>query len=282
MRSRPGWLLLALLAACHEPSPPAPSASSTNPAHGASAAAKASATVRAATTGASTVVGAAATAATAALDLDLIEFTTAGADAAQALPLVLALHGLGDRPENFGTWLRELPVAARVYALRAPQAWGQGFSWFQPTSRSGPADPDTLGPRAEEATGRILANLDRLLARRPTRGKPVVVGFSQGGMLAFALAARSPERFAGVFPVSGVLATSIEPAAAPASAPRLLAFHGVDDARVPIALGRLSVERFRAQGWTAELREYSGLGHSISPDERRALLDAIASALPAR
>ncbi len=217
------------------------------------------------------------------VDEGLVEFTTAGADPAQPLPLVIALHGLGDRPENFATWLRELPVPARVYALRAPTPWGPGFTWFPVTSRpGGTVDPAKIGPGVDEARSRLLADLDRLVARRPTHGWPVLTGFSQGGMLSFAMAARSPERFAGVFPISGVLPESIEPLAPPAGAPRLVAFHGDDDPRVPVSLARTSIERFTAHGWKASLRSYPGVSHAIGTDERRALLEAIGGALTGR
>jgi phospholipase/carboxylesterase len=211
--------------------------------------------------------------------LALVEFTTGGADESQPLPLVLALHGLGDRPENFGGWLRALPAPARVDVLRAPMAYGDGFSWFEPTGRS-VVDAGSLGPGVEAAARRVLSDLDALVARRPTRGRPVLTGFSQGGMISFAVAALAPERIAAALPIGGVLPTAIEPPAAPAKAPLLVAFHGADDARVPVGLARTSVERFRGRGWGAELRAYPGVGHSIGPDERRDLLQALASCLP--
>lgn len=261
MRPRSCLLLLSLtaLAGCRDaPSTaPPPAASSAPPA----------------TTAATTSSARAAA-------LELVEFTTGGADASQALPLVLALHGLGDRPESFSTWLRDLPAPARVYGLRAPLAWGPGFSWFPPTSRGGPVDADAIGPGVSEAVSLLLADLDRLVARKPTRGKPVVTGFSQGGMLSFALLARAPGRLAAAIPIGGLLPASADIAPPPPSPPLLAAFHGAADERVPVGLARVSVERFQKKGWSAELREYPGVGHSISADERRALLQAIAGALP--
>lgn len=242
---------LVLLAACREPtSSPAPGQTAT------------------------------ASAPVAAPDLELVEFTTAGADASQPLPLIVVMHGLGDRPENVPPWLRDLPAPARVYALRAPKPHGNGFSWFDVTSRpGGPVDAALIGPGVRDAAERVLANLDRLVARKPTRGKPVVTGFSQGGMISFALAALAPERLTGAFPIGGVLPSSIEPPAPPAAAPLLRAFHGGSDARVPIDLARASIERFRSRGWSAELRDYPGVGHTIAPDERRDLLRALADAV---
>lgn len=211
--------------------------------------------------------------------LSLVEFTTAGADDRQPLPLILALHGLGDRPENFGGWLRALPAPARVYVLRAPRPYGDGFSWFEPTGRR-VVDAESLGPGVREAAQIVLADLDALVARKPTRGKPVLTGFSQGGMISFAVAAMAPERIAAALPIGGVLPSAVEPAKPPAQAPKLLAFHGAADERVPAALARASVERFRGQGWSPELREYPGVGHSIGPEERRDLLQTIAASLP--
>jgi phospholipase/carboxylesterase len=211
--------------------------------------------------------------------LGLVEFTTGGASDGDTLPLVLALHGLGDRPESFAGLLRGLPAAARVYALRAPLLHGDGFSWFPPSGRA-VVDVSALGPGVRGAAELLLADLDALVARKPTRGKPLLTGFSQGGMVSFAVAAMAPGRIAGAFPVGGVLPSAIEPTAPPPGAPRLMAFHGASDARVPTATARDSVERFRARGWQVSLQEYPGVGHSISADERRDLLQAIATSLP--
>ena len=78
----------------------------------------------------------------------------------------------------------------------------------------------------------------------------------------------------------GVLADSIEPLAPPPGAPPLVAFHGDDDQRVPVALARGSIERFTKAGWAASLRSFPHVGHSIGADERRALFEAIGAALP--
>jgi len=204
---------------------------------------------------------------------------TGGADASQPLPLILVMHGLGDRPESFTSWQREITAQARVYSLRGPKAHGQGFSWFDPASRGGgPVDAAALGPGVREAAERVIANLDRLVARKPTRGKPVVTGFSQGGMVSFALAALAPGRVSASLPIGGVLPTAIEPAPPPPSPPLLLAFHGAADPRVPVELARTSTGRFQQRGWSAELREYPGVGHSIGPDERRDLMRALSDA----
>ena len=52
--------------------------------------------------------------------LGWIELLTPGALAEEPLPLIVAIHGLGDSPERFQELVRTLPFPARVVVPRAP------------------------------------------------------------------------------------------------------------------------------------------------------------------
>src|SRR5688500_4887518 len=71
--------------------------------------------------------------------LVFVERVTGGADPADTLPLVIALHGLGDTPERFIALYADLPLKARVIAPRAPTPHGPGASWFPIAGGSGAA-----------------------------------------------------------------------------------------------------------------------------------------------
>ena len=74
-------------------------------------------------------------------------------------------------------------------------------------------------------------------------------------------------------PIGGTLPSALYPSAAassvqrPARLPPVIAFHGTEDLVVPLQRARESVAELKSVGYPAELREYAGLAHSISPQE---------------
>lgn len=198
------------------------------------------------------------------------------------LPMLVLIHGRGDRPAR--GWLPLAPPEpVRVIMPQAPLPHGDGFSWS-----------NELASEATGASGRALArdlsdNADRIAAavailkrERPTRGRPIAAGFSQGGMLSFALAVRHPEAFAALMPIAGLLPEALWPSAAPAHAPPVHALHGTADPIVPIAPARAAVAHLARAGYRAELREHEGVRHAISPAMQRELDAWLASAVRSR
>lgn len=206
-----------------------------------------------------------------------VERVTGGADATERLPLVVAIHGLGDNPEAFGRLFQGLSARARLVLPYGLTPYGDGFSWF-PISNM---DPALLANGTEKAARALAGMLEALERTRPTSGRPIVTGFSQGGMLSFTLAAQHPERVGEVFPVAGLLAPPLYPSSWPMGklAPRVFAFHGDADPRVPIAGVRETVSKLVSVGFTAELTEYPGIGHTVSAEMRRDLLKSLDEAI---
>lgn len=204
--------------------------------------------------------------------LELVERVTAGADAGQPLPLIIAIHGLGDDPANFIRLFDELPFPARVVAPRAPTPHGRGASWF-PVRRLPPPAEDPAMTEGIRASTERLAALARWLTRhRPTRGRPIVTGFSQGGILSFALAAKHPEAIAAAIPIAGALPASLLPTR---SVPvPVTALHGSDDPVIRLDWAEATLTGFPG----AELRRYPGVPHRITPAMRRDLFDLLRKA----
>ena len=191
--------------------------------------------------------------------------------------MLVVLHGLGDNPASFVRLFSTLPQPLRVVAVRAPMPYHHGFSWFP--VRIGRHRASARAGDVRRAAAQLAAWLPQLTARYATRGKPLVSGFSQGGMLAFALLVHHPQRLAAAFPIGGTLALSDLPTHAPAGAPPLFAFHGEADPRVPFAPTRTLVSALQQRGYRAELHAYKGLRHSVSAALRTDLFSAIAGAL---
>jgi phospholipase/carboxylesterase len=105
------------------------------------------------------------------------------------------------------------------------------------------------------------------MRHRPTRGLPIVAGFSQGGMLSYALALRAPDRLRLAIPIAGELPDPLWPAQ-PASGKRLpiRALHGTADVVIEIDGARKLVERMKSLSYDATLREFPGATHTITPE----------------
>jgi phospholipase/carboxylesterase len=193
-----------------------------------------------------------------------------GAD--ERAPLIVAIHGRGDRPENWVETWRTFPARVQIALPRAFDPLGDGFSWFG--FREGMTD-EQFGAEVSEAEARLFRGVARLAGDR----RFLVTGFSQGGILSFAMASRRPDVVAHAFPVSGSCPGPLLPKDGAKAAP-LLAFHGTDDEVLDIRWGREAVAAFAAQGNEAELREYPGVGHAVTPEMRADLWAAMKKALP--
>ncbi|MFH1463398.1 MAG: dienelactone hydrolase family protein [Pseudomonadota bacterium] len=203
---------------------------------------------------------------------------TAEAPPNATLPLLIAVHGLGDRPEHFQGAVADLQVPARVVLPRAPTPTASGGgSWF--AFRRDDLDRASFGLRLHTAAEEVVALTDWAEDHFPTAGDPVITGFSQGGMVSFAVAAGWPDHIAAAFPVGGDLPLSLVPASPPAHLPHIEAFHGDDDRVVPIAGPLAAIAALAERGYTARLHRYAGLTHGISEDLRAAWHAALETAL---
>jgi phospholipase/carboxylesterase len=215
-----------------------------------------------------------------------LEFVTADADPEAELVMIVAIHGLGDQPEHFAELLRGFDRPVRVIVPRAlDPSEGGGWSWFPIRAR----DPDVMGLATgiDRAANALAPAISTLVERRPTKGKPIVTGFSQGGMLSFYLAVRHSQLFAAAFPVGGWLPPPLWPdgygatgAGAPAKPP-IHAFHGADDLAVKLGPTEAAVAHLRKSGYRVELDVYPEVGHAIPPVIYDDLLAALRSAVDA-
>ncbi|XXX82604.1 dienelactone hydrolase family protein [Sorangium sp. So ce134] len=220
---------------------------------------------------------ASAPAAAAPAAVEFLEEVTGGADRSEALPLVVAIHGLGDRPESFVGLLSGADIKARLIAPRGLTPYGDGYSWF-PLGQA--LASDEVGQGILRAAAALAATIARVSAERPTRGKAIVTGFSQGGALTFALALRHPAVVGAAFPVSGWVPPAVlSGASAGDPAPlSLVALHGDADRRVPIGPTRDAVAALGGRFVQARLETYPGVGHTVSGEMRRDLLRLIRDA----
>ncbi len=205
--------------------------------------------------------------------LEYEELVTGGGDPDAPLPLIIAAHGLGDRPDRFKKLFLELPFAARVIVPRAPGEYHKGYTWFATEFAEGRVKSMDYEDMRDSAQ-RLAWLAEDLAAQWPTVGKPVITGFSQGGMLSFVVAASYPESVVGAIPMSGIWPQEMRPEGPlkhTVPLPQVVALHGQEDLRVPFAAAKESVEALKELGVDARLQSYTYLTHRISAEMRASL-----------
>lgn len=119
-----------------------------------------------------------------------------------------------------------------------------------------------------------VARISEILVQVQGVGVPLerifLLGFSQGACLALEYAARHPQRYGGVFGLSGALIENgDQPRTYAGSLDGAPVFLGCSDmdAHVPLARFERTAELFQQLGAAVTKRVYSGMGHTVNEDE---------------
>jgi phospholipase/carboxylesterase len=183
-------------------------------------------------------------------------------------PTILALHGWGASAFDLMSLAPYLAggrfqVLCPQGAITVPLGGATGYGWFPLTSGGQVADGGTVARAADT----VRDFLDRAGERCPVDPrKLVLIGFSQGGVLAYHIALSDPTRFAGLAALSSWLPPALA-ATLPANEARrqltTLVQHGSHDEVIAVARARQSVETLRGLGVPLTYREYA-MGHEIN------------------
>lgn len=182
-------------------------------------------------------------------------------------PTLVALHGwganaldlLGLAPHLAGGRFLVLCPQGDVTVPIAPQM--NGYGWF-PLTMGAPPDAASV----EQALSSLDVFVGEAMRRYPIdRDKLALLGFSQGGVMAYALTMQNPKRFAALAALSSWLPPPLIERAQADSLDQLpvLVQHGTRDELIEPARGRSSVEALRALHAAVVYREYE-MGHEIS------------------
>ncbi len=192
-------------------------------------------------------------------------------DADESSALIVAVHGMGDRPDRWVDDWRRFPEKCQIALPRAFDPYSGGFSWFP--LRENMTDEE-LGAVVSSSEARLWKGIAKLAGKR----RVIVTGFSQGGILSFAMAARHPDVVIRAFPIAGSCPGPILPQNKARAAP-ISAFHGTSDPILDIKWGREAVHAFKEQGNEATIKEYEGVGHTITPQIHDDVWEAIRKTL---
>jgi len=181
-------------------------------------------------------------------------------------PLVLVLHGAGERgsdntknlihvwEKGTGPLGRAEFQEAKAFAL-IPQC-PDGKQWVNVPWAAG----SYKSPAVSEPLDLALQLVDASLKDLPIDPERVsVMGLSMGGYGTFDAVQRRPELFAAAVPICAAM--DVSKAKAVAKVP-VWAFHGDKDTVVPPSGSREAVAALRAAGGEPRYTEYAGVGHN--------------------
>ena len=191
-------------------------------------------------------------------------------------PTILLLHGWGANAHDL---LGLAPFLhggeALVLSPEGPVAFevGQGrvgFGWW-PITQSREIDPQAF----DAARQLVREFLDEACRRYPVdRRKIVVIGFSQGGVVAYDLVLGDPGRFAGLVALSSWLPEQLDSAIPTQDEHKnfpALVIHGTKDPMIPVERAQESRRRLIARGVNVHYREFE-MQHEVNPDALRELV----------
>jgi phospholipase/carboxylesterase len=211
----------------------------------------------------------------------LQEFVTGGDPAATPVASLIVLHGLGTTGVDFMPLLRSMDLAA-VGPVRCvfPDAPWRPMSlngtdmhaWYDaapPETRRHASLPlDETGLRESQAM--VQALIEQEQAQGMPSERIVLMGFSQGAVLALHTGLRAPQRLAAIVALSGYLplgarTLQTESNAANQRLPIFLA-HGEQDEVVVIDRARAARTVLQVMGHLVEWHTYP-MGHEVSDTE---------------
>jgi predicted peptidase len=190
-----------------------------------------------------------------------------GYDAKKKYPLILFLHGAGERGDDNQKqlahpdvlhWVREKYAKEHPSFLVAPQcpagAKWVDVNWWQVPHHQTPPQP----AEPMRLTMELLDALQKEFSIDPDR--IYVTGLSMGGYGTFDLLVRRPNYFAAAVPLCGGADDS---RAKDFAHVPIWIFHGAQDKAVPVVRSRSVVEALRKAGGQPRYTEYPDEGHAI-------------------
>ncbi len=182
-------------------------------------------------------------------------------------PLLVLLHGYGSNEEDLFSFVPTLPEDWLIVSFRAPlnSTYG-GYSWYDIDLMNVENRVDV--DQAREALNMILQNIMKIsnhygLTENPTH----LIGFSQGGILSYALSLQNPELFDKVaclsaYPEEKIMENIVKDRKKLEKL-RFFISHGTDDATIPLEWGRKAADLLYDLSCYFSFREYMS-GHGVN------------------
>ena len=180
---------------------------------------------------------------------------------------IIWLHGLGDSGNGFAPIAPELKLDSSLgvkfifpHAPVRPVTINNGIemrAWYDIKSLDMDSRADVNG--VLESSEQVSQLIEAEIAAGIPADKIMLIGFSQGGVIALHLGTRFDKKLAGIAALSTYMCEpqtlSYQKHAANQSTP-ILCCHGQQDEVVPMALGQLAFKTLETQGYNVKWNEY--------------------------
>jgi predicted peptidase len=186
-------------------------------------------------------------------------------EAGKKYPLVLFLHGAGERGTDNLVSLKYLPTwlaepenrqAFPCYVL-VPQCPPDPKMWID---KHWALREHSMSPQPTDEMKAVIAMLKEVMDKESVdSGRIYLTGLSMGGYGSWELAARHPELFAAVVPICG---GGDEASASKLAGLPIWAWHGTDDQAVPVERSRRMIAAIKAAGGNPRYTELEHVNHN--------------------
>lgn len=191
-------------------------------------------------------------------------------------PLLVLLHGYGSNEQDLFSFAPTLPEDWLIVSFRAPRnTQYEGFSWYDIDLMKIENRVDI--PQAKESLEGILESILKISNHYGlTENETHLCGFSQGGILTYALALNNPELFSKIAIMSAYpedkLLENIVKDKKKLERLRFFVSHGTDDAVIPLDWAKKGAELLYDLSCYFSFREYMS-GHGVNQKNYMDLMD---------
>jgi len=200
--------------------------------------------------------------------------------ATPATPLIISIHGRGADATDLAGLAQEInPEAYRWVLPQGPRPVELGigyvgWAWYE----LGDQQAETV----VESRDRLAGFVDHMLKElNVERSRTVIMGFSQGSVMALHVGLSSEEPFGSVVVMSGHLpaAEALKPILPERRDRQVLVVHGTEDPTLPIERGRIVRATLEEAGLKPEYHEFH-MGHQITAESLEVVREFISRTVP--
>jgi phospholipase/carboxylesterase len=183
--------------------------------------------------------------------------------------MLLMLHGYGSNKEDLFSFAHDLPDELLIISAEAPINMGfGGYAWY-PIHFDTDQNKFTDIPAAIKVRDALVQFIDAMQEKYHfDTKKSMLMGFSQGAILSYALALTYPERINNIIALSGYFLEEIcelDDVKEKYENLKIFASHGTVDPVIPIQWARETQEKLNRLNIDLVYKEYP-VGHGVSPD----------------
>lgn len=200
-----------------------------------------------------------------------LERLRGGADPNERLPMIIVLHGLGGTPDGFAGGFGGVGKARLILPQGAYQGGG-GFEWWKRGLHDITLDEQPGDVEQWNAASARLSEFIRQVAQcRPTIGRPILTGASQGGEATLLVATQHRKQISYAVAVNG----DMPPNFWYANMTPTLMMNGTGDETVPFAWAQAHAQAMIERGAPLEFRSFPSTGHAITSEMSQAWIAAL-------